>query len=121
MLEELKRAGILDISTPLFERFEFEPDLCARGHTVNENLRHIIHDSLHYMQAMSNQDLCLHTSDFNIQLYIFMTLQGVHIEIPAGGIVKIRSGHVNSRMFVDTFYERNMRKMDLVRRFYECA
>jgi len=120
VLQELKRAGILDISTPLYERFDFEPDLCAIGAGLNENLHNIIHDSVSYMQAMSNNDLCL-GKDNNIQLFIFMTRQGIHIEIPAQDVVKLRSGHVNSRKFIDSFFERNLKKMGIVKRFYECA
>lgn len=119
LIEELKRAGILDISTPLFERFDFEPDLFNAGYEIHENLRYIIREAVLYMQTMSRQDLYLDDEDIDIKLFIFMTRQGIHIEIPVDSIKKIRRNKSDvPREFIEPLFRLNARKMEIVRRFY---
>lgn len=119
MIEELKRAGILDISTPLFERFDFEPDLLNAGYEMHENLRYIIREAILYIQVMSRQDLYIDDGQDEIKLFIFMTRQGVHIEIPVEGIRQVRQNKNDvPREFIDKLLRLNARKMEIVRRFY---
>lgn len=121
LIEELGRAGILDLSVPLFERFDYEPDLFADGYSAPDNLRNVIRQSLYYIQTLLSENKTFKAAPANMKLIVIATRQGVHVEIPADIFCPVSSKIVLKRYpdYLENFYNRNVPKLLLVEKFFQ--
>lgn len=115
MMQALAKAGIIDLSDDFYHRFSYVPDLLCPQRSPEENLTAAINSGLINILMLHNK----FGYRFEAVLYIFVTRQGVHIEIPAETIRRVieRDALVDSET-IRSIHTYNLSKLDLVYRYY---